>query len=313
MDSTTDKPRHTKSTESVDWTDLIDEFLHHLNTERRLSQRTLASYRHSVSRFAKVSAPPNPKNMSIQHVRDHVLYLRQLQLSPISITQNLSALRSFLNFQVRQGRLQHNPAVHVRAPKAPRKLPQVLDVDAVTRLVSESGDSPMSLRNKALLELLYSSGLRLAEVVALDIGNLDLRSGHATVTGKGNKTRLVPIGTHAQEALKRWLDSRVGCSPQHPVFTGRKNNRIARRTVQDIVKKAGLRTLSNDGVHPHLLRHCFASHLLESSSDLRAVQELLGHESLDTTQIYTHMDFQQLAKVYDRSHPRARRKDSDPK
>ncbi len=298
-------------TESVAWTEVIDEFLRHLDVERRLSPRTLASYRQSISRFARVSAPPDLENVSVQHLRDHVLHLRQQQLSPVSIAQNLSAIRSFLNFQVRQGRIKHNPANSVKAPKAPRKLPNVLDVDAAARLVSESEQGPMALRNRALLELIYSSGLRLAEVVALDIGNLDLRSGQATVVGKGNKTRLVPIGSHARKALKQWLDSRVGCLPQHPVFTGRNNNRIARRTVQDIIKKAGLRALANDGVHPHLLRHCFASHLLESSSDLRAVQELLGHESLDTTQIYTHIDFQQLAKVYDRSHPRAHRKDTE--
>ena len=313
MDASRQNTGDSTSTQSEAWSEAVGEFLHHLDVERRLSPRTLTSYRQSISRFASVSAPPILEHVDVRHVRDHVLHLRQLQLSPVSIAQNLSAIRSFLNFQVRHGRIKHNPANPVKAPKAPRKLPNVLDVDAATRLVSESEHGPMALRNRALLELIYSSGLRLAEVVALDIGNLDLRSGQATVLGKGNKTRLVPIGTHAREALKQWLDSRDGCLPQDPVFTGRTNNRIARRTVQDIVKKAGTKTLANDGVHPHLLRHCFASHLLESSSDLRAVQELLGHESLETTQIYTHVDFQQLAKVYDRTHPRAHRKDSKAK
>ena len=298
---------------SETWTNFIDEFVQHLRVERRLSPRTLDSYTRCLVRFASESAPPELADVRIEHVRDHVIHLRQLQLSTTSIAQNLSGLRSFFNYQVRKDRLPHNPADHVKAPKSPLKLPNVLDVDATTKLVSQTFEGQTALRNTALLELLYSSGLRLSEVVELNVENLDLRAGHATVLGKGNKTRVVPIGSHAQAALGRWFDSRERCLPQDPVFTGRSGKRIARRTVQDIVKKAGLKALSNDGIHPHLLRHCFASHLLESSSDLRAVQELLGHENIATTQIYTHVDFQQLSKVYDRTHPRAHRKADDTK
>ena len=300
-----------ESTALANWRDPIEEYLTHLSVERKLSILTQKSYRQSLERFAAESAPPTIEDVRIEHVRDHILRLRELNLSPISIAQNLSSLRSFFNFQIRHGRLSHNPAQHVKAPKAPKKLPNVLDVDEAVRLVGQSFEGGKALRNRALLELLYSSGIRLSEVVDLNVGDIDLRAGQAIVTGKGNKQRVVPIGSHASNALKQWLDTRDRCLWGDPLFTGRKNARIGKRTVQDIVKKAGLSALQNDGVHPHLLRHSFASHMLESSSDLRAVQELLGHESIETTQIYTHVDFQQLAKVYDASHPRAHRKKSD--
>lgn len=303
----TQKPATGQKVSST-WRDHIDEFLSHLSVERKLSNLTQKSYRQSLERFASESAPPNVKDVRIEHLRDHILRLRELSLSPISIAQNLSSLRSFFNYQIRQGRLSHNPAQHVKAPKSPKKLPNVLDVDEAIKLVGQTFEGSKALRNRALLELLYSSGLRLSEVVDLNVGDVDIRSAQAVVTGKGNKQRVVPIGTHALEALKHWLATRDSCQIEDPLFTGRKNARIARRTVQDIVKKAGLKALADDGIHPHLLRHCFASHMLESSSDLRAVQELLGHESIETTQVYTHIDFQQLAKVYDATHPRAHRK-----
>lgn len=297
-----------ESTMFASWREHIDEYLSHLSVERKLSILTQKSYRQSLERFAEESAPPSVEDVCIEHLRDHILRLRELSLSPISIAQNLSSLRSFFNYQIRHGRLTHNPAQHVKAPKKPKKLPNVLDVDEAIKLVGQTFEGGKAVRNRALLELLYSSGLRLSEVVDLNVGDVDLRSAQALVTGKGNKQRVVPIGTHALEALNQWLAVRNNGQGDDPLFTGRKNSRIARRTVQDIVKKAGLRALADDGVHPHLLRHCFASHLLESSGDLRAVQELLGHESIETTQVYTHIDFQQMAKVYDATHPRAHRK-----
>lgn len=296
---------------STVWRGHIDEYIAHLSVERHLSELTQKSYSQSLRRFAEESAPPDVEDVRIEHLRDHVLRLRELNLSPNSIAQNLSSLRSFFNYQIRHGRLTHNPAQHIKAPKIPKKLPNVLDVDTAIRLVGQTFEGNNAVRNRALLELLYSSGLRLSEVVDLNVGDLDLRSGQAVVTGKGDKQRVVPIGSHANRALTQWLAIRKRHTSEDPLFTGRNNNRIARRTVQDIVKKAGLRALEDDSVHPHLLRHCFASHMLESSSDLRAVQELLGHENIETTQIYTHIDFQQLAKVYDATHPRARRKKSD--
>ena len=302
------KDSATEPTILANWRGQIDEYLTHLSVERKLSNLTQKSYRQSLERFARDSAPPNVGDVCIEHLRDHVLRLRELKLSPISIAQNLSSLRSFFNYQIRHGRLTHNPAQHVKAPKTPKKLPNVLDVDEAIKLVGQTFEGSKAVRNRALLELLYSSGLRLSEAVDLNVGDVDLRSAQAVVTGKGNKQRVVPIGSHALEALKHWLATRDSRLPEDPLFTGRKNVRIARRTVQDIVKKAGLKALADDGIHPHLLRHCFASHMLESSSDLRAVQELLGHESIETTQVYTHIDFQQLAKVYDATHPRAHRK-----
>ena len=290
---------------------LIEEFLHFLDTERRLSKYTLMAYRQALTRFMLESAPLEAQQTTVEHIRDHVMHLRMSDLSPRSIAQHLSSLRSYFGFQVRKERLSHNPAESVRAPKAPKKLPNVLDVDATERLVSFKPNGPLALRNLALLELLYSSGLRLTEVVNLNVGDIDTREGQVVVVGKGNKMRVVPVGSHALRALKHWLDSRLDCRLDSPVFTSKRGRRIARRTVQDIVKKAGLQALGNEGVHPHLLRHCFASHMLESSGDLRAVQELLGHESISTTQIYTHIDFQQLAKVYDRTHPRAHLDDQD--
>ncbi|MCY3883460.1 MAG: tyrosine recombinase XerC [Gammaproteobacteria bacterium] len=303
-----DRKPPEQSASAVNWRDAIHEYLTHLSVERKLSILTQKSYRLSLERFTEESAPPDIEDVRIEHVRDHILRLRELNLSPVSIAQNLSSLRSFFNYQIRHGRLAHNPAQHVKAPKAPKKLPNVLDVDEAVKLVGQSFEGSKALRNRALLELLYSSGIRLSEIVALNVGDIDLRFGQAVVTGKGNKQRVVPIGSHALTALNHWLASREKCSPGDPLFTGRRHARIARRTVQDIVKKAGLKALNDDSVHPHLLRHCFASHMLESSSDLRAVQELLGHESIETTQVYTHIDFQQLSKVYDAAHPRARRK-----
>ena len=235
------------------WVQHIDEFLRFLGVERRASEHTVRSYRHSLTLFVKDSAPPRLKQVRIEHVRDHVIRLRELQLSSSSIAQHLSSLRSFFRFHVRNNRLSHNPAEHVRAPKIAQRLPRVLDVDAAIKLVGQTFAGHMALRNHALLELLYSSGMRLSEIVGLNVEDVDLRSCQASVLGKGKKQRIVPVGSHAIEALKRWLASREGCGPSHPLFTGRKGSRIARRTVQDIVKKAGLTALEDDGVHPHLL------------------------------------------------------------
>ena len=185
-----------------------------------------------------------------------------------------------------------------------------MDPDQTSQLFSERAVSTIDIRDRAMLELLYGGGLRLAELVAIDIRDLDLANGFVTVTGKGRKTRVVPTGKAASEAVRAWLAKRGPASGRDPLFTGRGVARMSPRNVQLRLKKIAVRTIGNDGVHPHLLRHSFASHLLESSGDLRAVQELLGHADISTTQIYTHLDFQHLAKVYDAAHPRARRKAS---
>ena len=204
--------------------------------------------------------------------------------------------------------MANNPATGVRAPRIAKKLPRALDTDQAAQLLVGSVTTPIEKRDRALLELFYGSGIRLAELVGLDIQDLDLANGNARVLGKGRKTRIVPLGSHTVTALQAWLSTRSDQQPEDPVFVGRGNQRISPRTVQLRVKRAGMKALGVDSIHPHLLRHSFASHLLESSGDLRAVQELLGHSDISTTQIYTHLDFQHLAKVYDIAHPRARGK-----
>lgn len=290
----------------------VDEFLAHLKVERRLSLRTITTYANALRRFVQNSAPPDLKNTTVFDIRDHISWLRGRHLAPASIRNTLSCLRTFFEFQLRKRRVEFNPAKSVRGPKLAKKIPNVLDVDITTQLATaESRKQPKQLRNRAIVELLYSSGLRLSELVNLNVSDIDFRSQMAHVLGKGNKTRTVPVGRHAIDAIQAWLTCRNDSNPSAPLFTGRNDQRIAARTVQVICKQLGVKVLGSNAVHPHLLRHCFASHVLESSGDLRAVQELLGHEDIGTTAIYTHVDFQQLAKVYDQSHPRAKRSSND--
>ena len=227
--------------------------------------------------------------------------------SPKSIQRRLSACRSFYAWLLKHGRIAANPAAAIRAPKAPRKLPQVLDPDEAKALVEVPTDAPLGLRDRALLELFYSSGLRLSELCALRWRDLALADGLVTVTGKGRKTRVVPVGSHARDALQAWREESKPAADA-PVFPGRAGAPINPRTVQLRLRALAMQQGLFKRVHPHLLRHSFASHVLESSGDLRGVQELLGHADIATTQIYTHLDFQHLAKVYDAAHPRARRK-----
>jgi integrase/recombinase XerC len=227
-------------------------------------------------------------------------------LSGKSLQRRLSACRRFFSWLLRHGRLAADPALGLRAPKAARKLPQVLDPDEAARLVEVPTDVPLGVRDRALLELFYSSGLRLAELCALRWSDLDLHGGEVRVLGKGSKTRIVPVGSHARAALAAW-GNEVGMAADTPVFPGR-NGPISPRAVQARIRTLAQRQGIWKRVHPHLLRHSFASHVLESSGDLRGVQELLGHADIATTQIYTHLDFQHLAKVYDAAHPRAKRK-----
>lgn len=293
--------------------EFVNEFLDHLIFERRLSARTIESYLRTLNRYLIDAAPPEICKSSVHDIRDFVGVLRRRKLSAASIHAFLSCLRTFFDYQIRKQRMEHNPAKAVSGPKLSKKIPRVLDVDSTSKLVSVNIKSLMTVRNRAILELLYSSGLRLSEIVGMNIEDLDFKSCLATVTGKGNKKRIVPVGSHAIHALKAWLTSRGSSNLSDPLFTGRGQHRISPRTIQSICKKVGLAVLGTDEVHPHMLRHCFASHLLESSGDLRAVQELLGHENISTTEIYTHLDFQHLAKVYDQAHPRAKRSTDTPR
>ena len=227
-----------------------------------------------------------------------------------SVARRLSAVRSFLNFLIEIGELKSNVAVHVQAPKPPRHLPSTLDADQVASLLAISGDDFLTLRDRAILELFYSSGLRLAELVGLDLTDVDLADRVVRVTGKGSKARIVPVGKQAITALNDWLQVRpeIAGLGEQAMFLSRNGDRLSPRSIQMRLNYWAKRQGAPTGVHPHMLRHSFATHLLESSGNLRAVQEMLGHASLSTTQIYTHLDFQHLAHVYDQAHPRARRR-----
>ena len=284
----------------------LDAYIGYLSHERRSSPHTIDAYRRDLEAFRATVEIDDWLTVKPHHVRQFLARLHARGRSSSTIGRALSSVRNFYAFLVRRGFTQANPAVGISAPKQRKKLPKTLDIDKTAKLFDSDPKSVLELRDRAMIELFYGSGMRLAELVDLDLRHLDLVNGFATVTGKGNKTRVVPLGSHAVESVRRWLETRRGVRPTDPLFTGRGTNRISPRTVQVRLKKLSIRNLGTDVLHPHLLRHSFASHLLESSGDVRAVQELLGHADISTTQIYTHLDFQHLAKVYDAAHPRAK-------
>ncbi|MFC7300561.1 tyrosine recombinase XerC [Cognatiluteimonas weifangensis] len=287
----------------------VEEFLAHLQVERRMSAHTLDAYRRdldALAAWARAQARELPA-LGSEDIRAFVAAEHRRGLSPKSLQRRLSAVRSFYRWLLKRGRIAASPAAAIRAPKAPRKLPHVLDPDEAKALVEVPTDAPLGLRDRALLELFYSSGLRLSELCALRWRDLALDEGLVTVLGKGGKQRSVPVGSHARAALAAWRAEQPPTSAETPVFPGR-HGPITPRAVQLRLRLLAQRQGLFKRVHPHLLRHSFASHVLESSGDLRGVQELLGHADIATTQIYTHLDFQHLAKVYDAAHPRARRK-----
>ena len=287
----------------------VEEFLSHLAVERRSSAHTLDAYRRDLTSLLQWAEGQARELLDLQadDLRLFVASEHRRGLSAKSLQRRLSACRSFYGWSLKHGRIKANPTTAVRAPKAARTLPQVLDVDEAVQLVELPTDGPLGLRDRALLELFYSSGLRLAEVCGLRWDALDFAQGLVTVLGKGSKQRVVPVGSHALKALADWRDSRKGWLSLY-VFPGRNDKPITSRAIQLRLRQLAQRQGVFKRVHPHLLRHSFASHMLESSGDLRAVQELLGHADIATTQIYTHLDFQHLAKVYDAAHPRAKRK-----
>ncbi|PPT26344.1 tyrosine recombinase XerC [Xanthomonas arboricola] len=288
----------------------VDDFLGYLQVERQVSAHTLDAYQRDLAAlvsWAGEQAIDDVAQLDSAQLRQFVAAEHRRGLSPKSLQRRLSACRSYYAWLLKHGRIAASPAAALRAPKAPRKLPQVLDADEAVRLVEVPTDAPLGLRDRALLELFYSSGLRLSELCALRWRDLDLDSGLVMVFGKGGKQRLVPVGSHAIGALREWLRDSGGRADTH-VFPGRAGGAISQRAVQIRIKQLAVRQGMFKDVHPHMLRHSFASHILESSGDLRGVQELLGHSDIATTQIYTHLDFQHLAKVYDAAHPRARRK-----
>lgn len=292
----------------------VETFLEHLRSERQMSAHTLDGYRRDLS---KVLAWCEQEQLAAwaaldtARLRRLVARLHQQGQSGRSLARLLSAVRGLYRYLLREGRCQHDPAAGLSPPKGERRLPRALDADRSQQLLDGAvEDDFIARRDHAILELLYSSGLRLAELVGLDLDRLDLPAGLVRVHGKGNKVRELPVGRKAREALAAWLPLRALTRPADgALFVSRQGRRIGPRAVQLRVREAGVRELGQH-LHPHMLRHSFASHVLESSQDLRAVQELLGHADIATTQIYTHLDFQHLAAVYDQAHPRARRNKS---
>ena len=291
---------------------LTREYLDALRHQRRLSPATLRNYRQALELLLSLVEDHSLRTVDSAQVRRFVALMHSKGLSPRSLALMLSAWRGCYRWLVRHRGFQANPVLGVRAPKAARPLPKALSVEAAQRLFGEAPSSPAARRDAAMFELLYSSGLRLAELVALDVGDgrLDLAQGEVTVTGKGSRTRTVPVGAAARAALGAWLEvrSQAAAPGERALFVGAKGRRIAPSVVGARLRAWARRRGLAQRVHPHMLRHSFATHLLQSSQDLRAVQELLGHASISTTQVYTHLDFQALAKVYDAAHPRAKKK-----
>ncbi|HTV78580.1 MAG TPA: tyrosine recombinase XerC [Steroidobacteraceae bacterium] len=291
----------------------IAAFRRYLARERRLSVHTDSNYARdlaALTQFCRQQGIEDWPQLGHDHVRLFAARSHAAGLGPRSIQRRLSAVRSFLNFLIREGVLRHNCAVEVRAPKGQRRLPVTLDADTMGRLLEIPTEDVLAIRDRAIMELLYSSGLRLAELVGLDLPDLRFADRTVQVLGKGNKARVVPVGGKALAALTAWLEARRDLVREGngAVFVGTGGRRLGARAIQKRVGYWAVRQGLPMHVHPHLFRHSFASHLLESSGQLRAVQELLGHADIATTQVYTHLDFQHLARIYDATHPRARKK-----
>ena len=283
--------------------------------QRNLSPHTRENYARdllTLKAFCEKQKLEDWGALDVHHVRAFVSQRHRQGLSPKSLQRLLASIRSFYVFLQGEGVAKKNPAEGVRAPKAAKRLPDTLDADQMARLLEIPGDDPETVRDRAIMELLYSSGLRLAEMISAKLTDLDLGQGLITVTGKGSKTRIVPVGSKALQALRAWLKVRgqLAKLEDTTLFVSVRGGRLSPRSVQARLEHWGRVQGVQQGVYPHLLRHSFASHVLESSGDLRAVQELLGHANISTTQIYTHLDFQHLAKTYDAAHPRAKKRTS---
>lgn len=296
-------------------TEYLDHFIQLLRSEKYYSPHTCSNYRRDLDLFQGYLAARNIDSweaVNYNLVSGYAAQRHRQGRKSRTIQRELSSIRSFCQFLIRGGWVAQNPALEVRAPKTDKPLPKTCDAETIDRLLQLSDDSDgLQVRDVAIFELVYSAGLRLAELVNIDLDDIDLSQQHLIVTGKGNKTRHLPIGSKAVAAVRRWLKMRRDyCrdTNQTALFLSKQGKRISRRNVQDRLKALIRRQALDQHLSPHVLRHSFATHMLESSSDLRAVQELLGHVNIATTQVYTHLDFQHLARVYDAAHPRARRK-----
>ncbi|QBM18302.1 tyrosine recombinase XerC [Marinobacter sp. JH2] len=291
----------------------LADFATHLSSEKRHSPRTCEHYLRDLQRLGAwltIMGIDQWSKVTNHDMRRYVASLSKNGLSGQSIARHLSSTRRFYQFLLREGRSKDNPALDIRAPKSGRRLPKVADVDQLNQLLEVNPDDPLEVRDLAMFELMYSSGLRLSELAGLNLDAVDLVGGEVRVWGKGSKERLLPVGAKAAAAIRRWLKCRAQfvVGSELAMFVSQRGSRISRRSIQARLARWGSQQGADQRLHPHMLRHSFASHMLESSGDLRAVQELLGHADIATTQVYTHLDFQHLARVYDQSHPRARRR-----
>lgn len=293
---------------------LLADFFHQLTVEKRSSEHTLKSYQRDIKNLAAYCTSKSLHQWADVHqtdIRSHIAHRHRQGISSKSLQRELSAIRSFYNFLLKNRLVETNPAQHIKAPRQARKLPKTLDVDQIAGLLDAGADSVLEIRDLAMFELFYSSGLRLSELSGLDLSDIDLPDNSLMVrSGKGGKSRVLPIGSKAAAALQNWLMQRlkIAVLSEPALFISTRGTRLGQRSIElrlaQWCRKKGIA----EHIHPHMLRHSFASHLLESSQDLRAVQELLGHSNISTTQIYTHLDFQHLAEIYDKAHPRAKKK-----
>ncbi|WP_224984536.1 tyrosine recombinase XerC [Geomonas agri] len=286
----------------------IEQFCAYLETERNVSPHTLAAYKSDLEQFASFlegRSEPRPEAVDHLAIRQHLAQLHKGHAKS-SIGRKLSAIRALFRFLLREGRLEKNPAELVSTPKKEKRLPFHLNIDQVSALVQAPAGSSLPLRDRAVLETLYSCGIRVSELTGMNVGDLDLTDGVARVMGKGGKERIVPVGSFARQALAAYLAERGESAPSEPLILNSRGKRINRRSVTRIVDNHMLLIAAMRKVSPHTLRHTFATHLLEGGADLRAIQELLGHASLSTTQKYTHVSIDKLMEVYDKAHPKAR-------
>ncbi len=295
----------------------VDAYLQHLQTEKRASPHTISNYARDLENlltFCTENQIKNWSNLRTHHVQTCIAERHQHNISSRSIQRQLSAIRSFFDYLIANSLCEHNPARHVKAPRPSKPLPKTLDVDQLNGLLNQAAKTPLQIRDLAILELFYSSGLRLSELADLDLNDLDVKEKTVLIRhGKGKKSRVVPVGRYALIALQNWFGIRhqfttdPGLGENPAIFLSSQGKRLSVRSIQQRIKHWCKQHGFNQMIHPHMLRHSFATHMLESSGDLRAVQELLGHSNINTTQIYTHLDFQHLAEVYDQAHPHAKK------
>lgn len=294
------------------WQPFLQAFVDHLQYEKSYSTHTIDAYQRDIKQFVSWAEKHQITHLSTldsQHIRDFIAQQHRQGLSRKTLQRRIASIRQFLQFQLHQGHVEHNPSLDISPPKQGKHLPDTLEIEHINRLLSIPETNTLAIRDKAIMELFYSSGLRLSELARLDLEDLN-QLPNLKLLGKGNKQRIVPVGRMAIQALKKWLQHRKDLlknKEECALFLSQRGTRLTTRSIQLRVDHWRKRQGLEQHVHPHKLRHSFASHLLESSGDLRAIQELLGHSDISTTQIYTHLDFQHLANIYDKSHPRAKK------